>query len=236
MTSPPDGSIPGLGGGNAHPPPQAASAMIVEITNRVARRVTERLDVKTANLPRRLLAVQISAVVGEVLVEGDYKLELSAQRDLVAAVLDSLTEQAGDRPAPAPSIAAHITAVPATGYDRGSMRNRIDDARSTVQPMLLERLDIAAASQLPRRELVSQITEVVGEIVVEQRLKLNLLEQRELVSILIDDMLGLGPLEPLLADETVTDIMVNGAETGLCRAPRQAGADRRRSSATTRTS
>src|SRR5690606_2705089 len=64
--------------------------------------------------------------------------------------------------------------------------------------------------QLPVKELVSQITEVAGEIVVEQRLKLNLIEQRELLTILIDAKLGLGPLEPLLADEAVTDIMVNG--------------------------
>jgi pilus assembly protein CpaF len=48
---------------------------------------------------------------------------------------------------------------------------------------------------------------------------LNFIEQRELVEILIADMLGLGPLEPLIEDDTVTDIMVNG--------PRQVYVERR---------
>jgi len=41
-------------------------------------------------------------------------------------------------------------------------------------------------------------------------MRLNGAEQRSLVEFLVDDMLGLGPLEPLIADETITDIMVNG--------------------------
>ena len=40
-------------------------------------------------------------------------------------------------------------------------------------------------------------------------------EQRDLVAILLDDMLGLGPLEPLLADESVSDIMVNKQESKM---------------------
>ncbi len=207
MTCPPEG-ITNLGiGGNGPASPRAGDPVFAEVARRISERVSEKIDAKAAaNLPRRLLAVQISAVVGEVLSEGEYKLDLSAQRDLVAAVLDRLSESGTPQDsAPPPAVAA-----PPPSGERASMRARIDEARRTVQPMLLERLDIAAASQLPKKELVSQITEVVGEIVVEQRLKLNLIEQRELVTILIDDMLGLGPLEPLLADEAVTDIMVNG--------------------------
>ncbi|MEQ8167083.1 MAG: CpaF family protein, partial [Alphaproteobacteria bacterium] len=44
----------------------------------------------------------------------------------------------------------------------------------------------------------------------EQKLKLNQIEQRDLVTGLLNEMLGLGPLEPLLADDEITDIMVNG--------------------------
>jgi pilus assembly protein CpaF len=51
---------------------------------------------------------------------------------------------------------------------------------------------------------------VVGEILTEEKIRLNGAEQRALVENLVDDMLGLGPLEPLIADETITDIMVNG--------------------------
>jgi pilus assembly protein CpaF len=79
-----------------------------------------------------------------------------------------------------------------------------------IQPILMERIDAAAAAQLPRAELARQIGTVILEITAEQKIHLNMAEQRDLVTMLINDMLGLGPLEPLLADETVNDIMVNG--------------------------
>jgi pilus assembly protein CpaF len=87
----------------------------------------------------------------------------------------------------------------------------IDSAQSRVLPVLLDRIDVAAAAVMPRADLARQITGIVTEILFEERLQLNLMEQRDLVTRLINDMLGLGPLEPLLADDSVTDIMVNGA-------------------------
>jgi pilus assembly protein CpaF len=91
-------------------------------------------------------------------------------------------------------------------------RNAVEDARARIQTILLERIDVTVASRLPRKELARQISNVVVEILGELKLQLNLLEQRDLVTMLLNDMLGLGPLEPLLADEAVTDIMVNGAK------------------------
>ena len=49
-----------------------------------------------------------------------------------------------------------------------------------------------------------QIGEIVGEILTEQKIQLNQIEQRDLVTLLLNEMLGLGPLEPLLADEAIT--------------------------------
>ncbi|MBT3360480.1 MAG: CpaF family protein, partial [Rhodospirillales bacterium] len=74
----------------------------------------------------------------------------------------------------------------------------------------MERIDVGKASALPRAELADQISDIVGEILAEERMQLNQLEQRDLITSLLNDMLGLGPLEPLLADDKVTDIMVNG--------------------------
>jgi len=53
---------------------------------------------------------------------------------------------------------------------------------------------------------------VVAEVLTEQRIQLNQTEQRDLVTVLLNDMLGFGPLEPLLADDGINDIMVNGAK------------------------
>jgi pilus assembly protein CpaF len=84
-------------------------------------------------------------------------------------------------------------------------------AKNKVQPILLERIDIGAAWKLPRAELERQIADIAREILGEQQIRLNMAEQKELVTMMLNDMLGFGPLEPLLADEGINDIMVNGA-------------------------
>ncbi|MDV7340373.1 CpaF family protein [Terasakiella sp. A23] len=89
-------------------------------------------------------------------------------------------------------------------------RDSVDNAKNIVQPEILKRIDAGVASKMPRNELADELTDVVSDILSEQGLQLNLLEQRDLITMLLNDMLGLGPLEPLLADEAVTDIMVNG--------------------------
>ncbi|MBV8778144.1 MAG: CpaF family protein [Alphaproteobacteria bacterium] len=71
-------------------------------------------------------------------------------------------------------------------------------------------MDVAAAAEMPRAAFEAQLTGWVKELLAETKIQLNFAEQRELVESLIADMLGLGPLEPLMSDETVTDIMVNG--------------------------
>ncbi|MEE9209763.1 MAG: ATPase, T2SS/T4P/T4SS family, partial [Kiloniellales bacterium] len=88
--------------------------------------------------------------------------------------------------------------------------NTVAEAKQTIQPLVMDRLDIAAASQLPRDELSHQLRDIVTEILNEEKLRLNGPEQTAVVELLLDDMLGLGPLEPLLADDSITDIMVNG--------------------------
>ncbi|MGI9494024.1 MAG: CpaF family protein, partial [Geminicoccaceae bacterium] len=79
-----------------------------------------------------------------------------------------------------------------------------------IQTGLLERIDASAAAKLPRDELQRQIAELIGEIVAEEKLSVTSREQQELTITLVDDMVGLGPLEPLLADEGINDIMING--------------------------
>ncbi len=88
--------------------------------------------------------------------------------------------------------------------------SQIDKIKEKIQPLLLERIDISAAVAMDRLDLARDISDIVTDILVEERIQLNQREQRELIERLMHDMLGLGPLEPLLADESITDIMVNG--------------------------
>ncbi len=90
-------------------------------------------------------------------------------------------------------------------------RASVEAAKARIQPLVVERIDISAAAELPRAEFEKQLAGWVTELLVETKLQLNFAEQRDLVAAMLADMLGLGPLEPLLADESVTDIMVNGA-------------------------
>jgi pilus assembly protein CpaF len=92
----------------------------------------------------------------------------------------------------------------------GLSRSKVDHARRTLQPLVMNRIDLAAAVSLPRKELMRQLEGVAGELLVEHRIQLNRPEQADLVYQIVNDMLGLGPLEPLLEDEGVTDIMING--------------------------
>lgn len=83
-------------------------------------------------------------------------------------------------------------------------------ATRRIQTLLYERIDASTATKLPREELGRQIAEIIGEIVLEEKLSLSTREQQELAESIVDDMVGLGPLEALLSDDLVTDIMVNG--------------------------
>lgn len=86
----------------------------------------------------------------------------------------------------------------------------LEGIKSIVQPLLMERIDISAAVTMDRLDLARDISDIITDILIEERIQLNQREQRELTESLMHDMLGLGPLEPLLADDGITDIMVNG--------------------------
>ena len=93
---------------------------------------------------------------------------------------------------------------------RNAYRAAVEAAKAQIQPLILEHMDVAAAAEMPRSAFEAQLAGWVQELLAETKIQLNFIEQRELVEALVADMLGLGPLEPLLADESVSDIMVNG--------------------------
>jgi pilus assembly protein CpaF len=87
---------------------------------------------------------------------------------------------------------------------------RVLEAKENIFSLLMEHVDVSTMAELSRSELTEQISSVVGDLLRQQKKNLNTVEQRDLVTLLLNDMLGLGPLEPLLGDEAITDIMVNG--------------------------
>jgi pilus assembly protein CpaF len=84
------------------------------------------------------------------------------------------------------------------------------DVKDRVRQKLLEVIDPTVIAQLSRKALRAQIGDMVSEIATAEKVQLNEIEEAALAEQLTDDMIGLGPLEPLLADDEVTDILVNG--------------------------
>lgn len=82
--------------------------------------------------------------------------------------------------------------------------------KEQVLPRLLERIDPEAAATLNKDELAEEFRPIIGEVLAELKLTLNRREQFALEKVLVDELLGLGPLEELLNDPTITDIMING--------------------------
>ena len=84
--------------------------------------------------------------------------------------------------------------------------------KEQVLPRLLERVDPDAAATLPKDELAEEFRPIIMEVLAELKLTLNRREQFALEKVLVDELLGLGPLEELLSDPDITDIMVNGPD------------------------
>jgi pilus assembly protein CpaF len=84
--------------------------------------------------------------------------------------------------------------------------------KEQVLPRLLERIDPEAAATLSKDELAEEFRPIIGEVLAELKLTLNRREQFALEKVLVDELLGLGPLEELINDPDISDIMVNGPE------------------------
>jgi pilus assembly protein CpaF len=103
---------------------------------------------------------------------------------------------------------ADMSAAPkAEGFEAS-----VHKIKEQVLPRLLERIDPEAAATLNKDELAEEFRPIISEVLAELKITLNRREQFALEKVLVDELLGLGPLEELLSDPTITDIMVNGPE------------------------
>ncbi len=88
----------------------------------------------------------------------------------------------------------------------------IDDGialRVRIHQRLLELLNLSVLDRTPRETLQGEIRGVVSQLLAEEKRFLTVAQTDRLLQDILDELLGLGPLEPLLKDETITDIMIN---------------------------
>ncbi|CAN5629505.1 CpaF family protein [soil metagenome] len=129
----------------------------------------------------------------------------------------SVPEPGGNMPGVALDAMARLAERQAASGDAGNSRvegfeSSVHRIKEQVLPRLLERVDPEAAATLNKDELAEEFRPIIGEVLAELKLTLNRREQFALEKVLVDELLGLGPLEELLADPAITDIMVNGPE------------------------
>src|SRR6185503_5033714 len=89
-------------------------------------------------------------------------------------------------------------------------RDKHTDIKVELHQRLLDLINLQALEKMSREQIEAEVGDIVAEELAKQNHAHNHAERKELVSDVLHELLGLGPLEPLLKDPTITDILVNG--------------------------
>jgi pilus assembly protein CpaF len=147
----------------------------------------------------------------------------TARRFLGSSPLPPTVEEAppivpGAEPAAAPEGMSFVLPDPAKDKLPAEPANlvrsdKLLDAKIRLHRRLIEEINLSALEKLPEDEMRQHIQQLVTQYIVVERLALNTQELNEFVSEILDEMTGLGPLEPLLKDPSINDILINGHES-----------------------
>jgi pilus assembly protein CpaF len=131
--------------------------------------------------------------------EVEVPIDLGTELLLAAAVARPTADRAAAPPLGAPAEQAPLSAV--------------DQLKLDVHRRLIDRLDLEALEKITdERQLTVQIREAVTEFLRAEHAPLSASEREEIVEQVVYEITGLGPIEPLFRDPTITDILVNGAK------------------------
>ncbi len=131
--------------------------------------------------------------------EADEKQEETAPVENRTVIIPSVKK--GDHEEP--KTEQPVATQPATN-------DRVADARVRLHRLLIEEINLVALEKLPKDEMRRQIFDFVSEKTREERMAINVAELDSLVDDIVDEMVGLGPLEPIMRDPDVADILING--------------------------
>src|ERR1700751_1922281 len=98
---------------------------------------------------------------------------------------------------------APITTTPPTRTDFGAVK-------AAIHRRLIQKLNLDRLTEINREDVRREVGQILEALVVGESTPMNLQERERLAQEVLDEVFGLGPLEPLLADATVSDILVNG--------------------------
>ncbi|MDR8727528.1 CpaF family protein [Burkholderia pseudomultivorans] len=95
------------------------------------------------------------------------------------------------------------------GATHASMRDAYQKLRRDIHAAVLERVELERLSRLPKDQVRQEIASLISRILDEERLPANDIERRQLAIDVYDEMFGFGPIEALLRDPGISDILVN---------------------------
>ncbi|MBP2316727.1 CpaF family protein [Azospirillum soli] len=107
---------------------------------------------------------------------------------------------------PAPAAAEPVAVLKPVSFEDSE---RYIDLKVSLHRKLIDIINLGALEKMERDDIAREVNELLGELLAEEQIALNAGERSRLTRDIIDELLGLGPLEPLLKDATVSDILVN---------------------------
>ena len=114
-------------------------------------------------------------------------------------------------PKATPGLAQLHASQPATTEVVREQSDYYHATKTTIFNALLNTIDLSQLAQLDLKAAAEEIKDIVAELVAIKNVSMSVAEQDHLVQDIINDVLGYGPLEPLLARDDIADVMVNGA-------------------------
>jgi len=117
----------------------------------------------------------------------------------------------GNAPPPAPPRVASAAKKAPSTVEIGGRSDEYFQTKTTIFNALIDTIDLSQLAQLDTEAAAEEIRDIVNEIISIKNVQMSIAEQESLLQDICNDVLGYGPLEPLLARDDIADIMVNGA-------------------------
>jgi len=86
------------------------------------------------------------------------------------------------------------------------------DLKARVHAQILEDIDLESLDRLKEQVARARVSEAIRDVLQRDRTPLALPERERMVREIADELFGLGPIEPLLADSSISDILINGPD------------------------
>jgi pilus assembly protein CpaF len=134
---------------------------------------------------------------------------------IAPAVISNAAPATPSRPQDMATLSSQAPNAPPKAAAQATMARKSEEyyqTKGNIFGALIEAIDLSQLSKLDVESAREEIRDIVGEIIILKNVVMSISEQEELLDDICNDVLGFGPLEPLLARDDIADIMVNGPE------------------------